>query len=85
MASTIRKFCVLLLMVALQFLPLATTVYARKKVDNSAAITEEAGKSYAMPYALVVLGVALGVMMVARPSTRDDGPKRRKIDEEEED
>lgn len=32
-------------------------------------------KSYAMPYAFVVLGIVLGVLIVSRPSNRDDQPK----------
>lgn len=62
----------------------ASLAFAQRKGVNDKIMEEDTSKSYALPYALVVLGVALGVMIVARPSVRQDEPKRRVSDEDEE-
>lgn len=56
---------------------------AQRKGVNDKIMEEDTSKSYVLPYAIVVLGVALGVIIVARPSTRFDQPKRR-LDEDDE-
>ena len=40
-------------------------------------------KSYALPYALVILSLAFGLLVVCRPSHRQDTIKRKPTDEEE--
>ena len=57
---------------------------AQRKGVNDKLLEVDTSKSYALPYVLVVLGVALGVMIVARPGTRADEPKRRVEEDEEE-
>ncbi len=37
---------------------------------------EKPEKSYVMPYGVVVLGIALGMILVLRPVKRDNEPKR---------
>ena len=78
-ASILRKTFFALLI----FSQLSLVAWARPKA-NDKLIEQDRGKSYALPYALVVLGVALGVMLVARPGTRGDQAKR-KIEEEDDD
>jgi hypothetical protein len=43
-----------------------------RKVEPAAPPAE---KDYIMPYAVVVLGIALGVIVVSRPSNRANEPK----------
>ena len=61
-----------------------TPALAQRKGVNDKLLEVDTSKSYALPYALVVLGVALGLLIVARPSTRADEPKRRLEEDEEE-
>jgi hypothetical protein len=56
----------------------------RRTGVNDKLLEEDTSKSYALPYALVILGVTLGVLIVARPGVRFDSP-RQKINDEEED
>jgi hypothetical protein len=60
----------------------ADDAYAQRKKKNQDAFQERTGKSYLLPYSLVVLGVALGVIIIARPSVRAEQTKRV-IDDEE--
>jgi hypothetical protein len=43
---------------------------------------EKAVKSYVFPYAIVILGVALGMILVLRPVKRADEPKQKAKDEQ---
>jgi hypothetical protein len=70
------------LMVAIACLT-PSLAHAQRKGLNDKILEKDTSKSYALPYGLVVLGVALGVMIVARPSTRAEEVKRR-VDEDEE-
>ena len=79
----IGRLTLLLVLGVTLFTATADTAFARKKVKNEDALTKSTGKSYLLPYSLVVLGVALGVIIVARPTFRADQPKRV-IDETEE-
>ena len=54
---------------------MATSDVAWAKGQKMAA-PEKAEKSYVFPYAIVVLGVALGMILVLRPTKRLDEPKR---------
>lgn len=74
---------VLLLLAAVLGLLTPEAVLAQRAGVNDKIMEEDTSKSYALPYGLVVLGVALGVMIIARPSVRQDEPKKR-IDEDEE-
>jgi hypothetical protein len=60
-----------------------TDALAQRKGKNDHLLEEEAGKSYVLPYALVTLGIVLGLLMVARPGTREDKVKVRAADEDE--
>jgi hypothetical protein len=51
---------------------------------NDAILEKDSSKSYVLPYAIVILGVTLGMLMIARPATRLDAP-RQKIGDEDED
>ena len=87
MCRTFRRTRRLLavLFVAISLAPaLPSTALAQRPGRNDKILEVDTSKSYVLPYALVVLGVALGLMIVARPSTRADSPKRR-VDEEDED
>jgi hypothetical protein len=42
---------------------------------------EGGGGSYVLPYALVILGIALGLLVVCRPSHRRDRAKPEQYDE----
>jgi hypothetical protein len=42
-----------------------------------------ATKSYSLPYGLVILGVALGVIVVTRPSNRLNEPKQPVVGKED--
>lgn len=82
--KVLRSLAIVSVAVALMVV-FPTSVTAKGKGGvNDAIMEEDASKSYALPYALVVLGVALGVMIIARPGTRSDEPKKR-TDEDEED
>lgn len=50
---------------------------------NDAILEEDTSKSYALPYGLVILGVTLGVLIIARPGTRADAPRQKVHDESE--
>jgi len=88
MFASARKWCrlVLVLFVACTFSALATdAAFAKpRKGLNDKLLEEDTSKSYVLPYAVVVLGVALGVMIVARPSTRAETVKRVINEEEDE-
>lgn len=61
------------------------TAEAKRRTGvNDAILEEDHSKSYTLPYALVVLGVALGVLIVARPGTRADAPRHKAIGNEDE-
>lgn len=56
---------------------------AQRKGKNDHLMEEDTSKSYVLPYALVTLGIVLGLLMVARPGTREDKVKVRAADEDE--
>ena len=80
MFSVSRKWCrwIVLLLAACTFSAVAADpAFAKpRKGLNDKLLEKDTSKSYALPYGLVILGVALGVMIVARPSTRADQVKR---------
>jgi hypothetical protein len=59
--------------VGLQGLVTTDTAWAKPKKEP---VQEKAQKSYVLPYAIVVLGVALGMILVLRPVRRENEPKR---------
>jgi hypothetical protein len=79
----LRAFCITLLAGLLSLAPFSQAV-AAKKSKNSELLEVDTSKSYTLPYALVVLSVTLGVILVARPTMRTEQVKRRK-DEDEDD
>lgn len=61
-----------------------STAEAKKRTGvNDAILEEDHSKSYTLPYGLVILGVVLGVLIIARPGTRLDAPRQKVGDEEE--
>lgn len=81
----LRVFSVALLAAILCLAPMSPAMAGPKKSKNSELLEVDTRKSYTLPYALVVLGVTLGVILVARPTMRTDQVKKRKGDEEDED
>jgi hypothetical protein len=88
MFAKTRRWCrwVLVLFVACTLSAMSgDAAYAKpRKGLNDKILEQDTSKSYVLPYAVVILGVALGVMIVARPSTRAETVKRV-IDDEEND
>lgn len=80
----LRVLSIAILAVAFSVASLSPTLAAPKKSKNAELLEVDNSKSYTLPYALVVLGVTLGVILVARPTMRSDQAKKRK-DEEEDD
>jgi hypothetical protein len=75
----------LAIVLAGSLLTLPGTALAKPKGGlNDKILEEDTSKSYTLPYALVVLGIALGVMIVARPGTRLEEAKLRAIDDDDE-
>ncbi len=52
---------------------MADMAWAKERKEK---ITEKPVKSYVFPYAITILGVALGLILVLRPVKRADEPKR---------
>ncbi len=82
--STIGRWLLLPLIALVLVASSPSLALAQRKGLNDKLLEEDTSKSYALPYALVVLGVALGVMIIERPSTRADEPKRRTEENENE-
>lgn len=85
MVHTLQKITAWLLAVVLAIVLVSSSpeaAFAQRPGVNDKLMEEDTSKSYALPYALVVLGVALGIIIVARPSVRAD-QARRKVDEED--
>jgi hypothetical protein len=88
MGNLVRKIgrlLVVLFLVTTLVGSIAAPTFAKPRGGrNDKLLEKDTSKSYVLPYAIVVLGVALGVIIVARPSTRFDQPKRH-VEEDEED
>ena len=68
-----RRAMLIVALAGLQGLGTGNVAWAKGKKP---AIPEVQEKSYVLPYAIVVLGVALGMIIVLRPVKRADEPKR---------
>ncbi len=68
-----RRAVLIVALAGLQGLTVGNVAWAKGKKP---AAPEVAVKSYVLPYALTILGVALGMIVVLRPVKRADEPKR---------
>jgi hypothetical protein len=57
----------------------ADVAWAKPHVEKT---VEKPVKSYVFPYAITILGVALGLILVLRPVKRDNEPKRNVKEEQ---
>lgn len=71
--STLRR-CVVLAALGLSFTGVVTQVAEAKPAKKQTA-DEPPKKEYAKPWALVILPVGLGLLLVCRPGRRLDAPK----------
>jgi len=67
------RFVLIGILAAAHFLAGADMAWAKSKKEAPAEVPT---KSYVFPYAIVVLGVALGLIVVLRPVKRDNEPKQ---------
>jgi TRAP-type C4-dicarboxylate transport system permease small subunit len=74
-ARRILNRCTLVGLIAAAHFAVLTGVAWAKPHKEAAA--EVQSKSYVLPYAVVVLGIGLGVIVVLRPVKRDDEPKQQ--------
>jgi hypothetical protein len=72
--ASARRAGLTLLLVASAWLAAGDLAWAKERKVPKAPETPQ--KSYVLPYAVVALGVALGMILVLRPVKRDDEPKR---------
>ena len=68
------RWALLVAVIACQLLTFSDAAWAQKKRQKEAPPPPE--KSYVLPYAIVVMGVALGLIVVCRPVKRADEPRR---------
>ena len=75
-----RRAILIACLAALQGISTADIAWAKPKKEKP---VEKAEKSYVLPYAIVVLGVALGMILVLRPVKRENEPKRSAKEEQQ--
>ena len=60
-----------------------SSAWARNKNRNDGILKKDEGKSYVAPYSIVLAGIAVGIIVVVKPSFRQAQAKKQLLEEEQ--